>query len=86
VCLSLVQNMDPNLLQFLKDSRQPAHFDATVGLTSFNYPMIPFCWFGKQLNWLGKVNVSTDFNWYNAHHAEDELLKWYEFRAGINLS
>ncbi len=43
---------DPKLNQYLRGMQQEAHID--IDSPYFNYPMIPFCWFGEPLRWLGK--------------------------------
>jgi hypothetical protein len=48
---------------FLENARQPAHFNENG--SNYNYPMIPFCWFGGPNKWLGGINTTTDYNWYN---------------------
>jgi hypothetical protein len=48
---------------FLENARQQVHFNGNA--SNYNYPMIPFCWFGGPNKWLGGINTTTDYNWYN---------------------
>ena len=66
----------------LVGSLQAAHFLDAANATppsSFNFPMIPFCWFDGTLNWVGGMNFSGNFRYYQNYYGfvdPDRLLKW----------
>ena len=63
-----------NHTHYLDMMLQPVHF--IENSTYFNYPMIPFCWFGYLHQWLGDVPVyyySREFSNGNPIH---EYITW----------
>ena len=57
--------------ELLKPMVMEPHFDANS--TKFNYPMIPFCWFGAPHKWIGEVDV---YQYRNDIAGYYNMLKW----------
>ncbi len=82
------RNFSLDILDFLETTQQPVHFpgDSTGGSGSgmYQYPMIPFCWFGGPLLWLGDVIVnipatSYAYDFYQESYQQNDprkLLRW----------
>ncbi len=63
--------------QYLRWMQQPVHID--MDSQYFNFPMIPFCWFGQPLYFLGQDVVTDYFNDYNTAanvSNPNTVLKW----------
>ena len=73
-----------HIQDFLETIQQPIHFQDVPDGNYYSYPMVPFCWFGGPLQWLGDVVVdiqATDsaFDYYQAAYRQSDprkLLRW----------
>ncbi len=73
----ITKTLSPDLKALLSKTQQPAHFDPNAN--HYNYPMIPFCWFGGLLYWLGTEKFVSDHEFYNKARQSQglkEVLKW----------